>query len=134
MLGLFSFVQDAAQGDSGAPLYTLGTETESEITGRKLIGIHSGGEDRSACSAVKKDNKVFYPKWWVRVAQFAKWIKCTQKNAFEGKDQRKVERKCDDWNFQGFPPKCNHTKLLYNFNDALDNNHLPYFNGQPFCT
>ena len=58
---------------------------------------------------------------------FAKWIKCTQKYAAEGKASKiQVERLCDDPDFYGFTPKCNHTLLHYN-------GVFPYYRGFPFC-
>jgi hypothetical protein len=43
-----------------------------------------------------------------QVASFAKWIKCTQKNAVGGElSQKGVEQACDDRkNDEPFPPKC----------------------------
>ena len=63
----------------------------------------------------------------LQIAQFSKWIKCTQKYATEGKKSTKrVAQACDDPNFNGFTPKCNHTALHYQ-------SVLPYWNGQPYC-
>ena len=62
-----------------------------------------------------------------QIAQFSKWIKCTQKHATEGKKSTKnVERACDDKDFKGFIPKCNHTELHFN-------GILPYWNKKPYC-
>ena len=63
-----NFVQDAAPGDSGAPLYTLGNNSRpGEISGRYLIGIHSGGKDEFVAIRLQRGN-VFFPKWWIRVS------------------------------------------------------------------
>ena len=60
------FLQDAAPGDSGAPLYTLGDSSASgEISNRYLLGIHSGGNGFSAVRLQR--GNVFFPKWWIRV-------------------------------------------------------------------
>ena len=162
-----NFIQDAAPGDSGAPLYTLGNNSRpGEISDRYLIGIHSGGKDGFVAARLQRGN-VFFPKWWIRVslqrsyflsifyfwndqftfvsrkinqlthfwlnfqiAQFSKWIKCTQKHATEGKMSTKnVERECDNSDInKGFPfiPKCNHTELHFN-------GILPYWNKKPYC-
>jgi hypothetical protein len=66
---------------------------------------------------------------WLKfqIAQFSNWIKCTQKHATEGKKSTKnVERECDDNDFKGFKPKCNHTELHFN-------GILPYWNKRPYC-
>ena len=61
-----NFLRDAAPGDSGAPLYTLGDNSASgEISNQYLLGIHSGGTGFSAVR-LKRGN-VFFPKWWIRV-------------------------------------------------------------------
>jgi hypothetical protein len=63
-----NFIQDAAPGDSGAPLYTLGDSSRpGEISGRYLIGIHSGGKDEFVATRLQRGN-VFFPKWWIRVS------------------------------------------------------------------
>jgi hypothetical protein len=72
MFGIYSFynnfIQDAAPGDSGAPLYTLGDNaTSGEISGQYLIGIHSGGKDEFVATRLQRGN-VFFPKWWIRVS------------------------------------------------------------------
>ena len=43
-----------------------------------------------------------------QVASFAKWIKCTQKNAVTGKlSQKAVQQACDKPDIEKtFPPKC----------------------------
>ena len=73
-----------------------------------------------------------------QIAEFSKWIKCTQKYAIEGKKSTKsVERACDKteyyrryaddkFGFEGFLPKCNHTELHF---EGV----LPYRNGIPYC-
>jgi len=127
---------DAAPGDSGAPLYTLGDNSASgEISNQYLLGIHSGGTGSSAVR-LKRGN-VFFPKWWIRIAQFSNWIKCTQKYATEGKKSTKrVAQACDDPNFNGFTPKCNHTALHIEECESLGGeceSVLPYWNGQPYC-
>ena len=51
-----------------------------------------------------------------QVASFAKWIKCTQKHAVEGKlSQKNVERACDDGKSdEPFPPKCDQKIFFFN--------------------
>ena len=73
-----------------------------------------------------------------QIAEFSKWIKCTQKYAIEGKKSTKsVERACDKskyyrkyaddkFGFEGFLPKCNHTELHF---EGV----LPYRQGIPYC-
>jgi len=104
---------DAAAGDSGAPLYSIGTfnNETGEKTGETLIGIHSGGRGQSAFGQVLRlaeSGKTFLAKWYARVASFAKWIKCTQKNAVGGKlSQKGVQQACDKADIEKtFPPKC----------------------------
>ena len=69
MQGPNNFIlQDAAPGDSGAPLYTVGEESTDggEVSGRILIGIHAGGDSDFVANSLKK-GKLFFPKWWIRV-------------------------------------------------------------------
>ena len=76
----------------------------------------------------KKINQLTYLWRNFQIAQFSKWIKCTQKHATEGKMSTKnVERECDN-NERGAPfkPKCNHTELHFN-------RILPYWNKKPYC-
>ena len=86
-----------------------------------------------------------------QIAEFSKWIKCTQKHAIEGKKSTtSVKRACDKskyyknyavelknkvdftprWQdineFNGFLPKCNHTELHF---EGI----LPYWNSRPYC-
>ena len=66
-----------------------------------------------------------------QIATFSKWIKCTQKHATDGKKSaKKVEQECDDFNFNGFTPKCNHTALHFQ-QDGI--RVPPYYNSQPYC-
>ena len=61
-------LQDAAPGDSGAPLYTLGdNSTSGEISDRYLLGIHSGGAGFAAI--LLQRGNVFFPSWWVKVSE-----------------------------------------------------------------
>ena len=63
---IFTLIQDAAAGDSGAPLFTIGkVSQDGEKTGETLIGIHSGGDNPFGANALKK--QVFLPKWYARV-------------------------------------------------------------------
>ena len=63
-----NFIQDAAPGDSGAPLYTLGdNSTSGEISDRYLLGIHSGGAGFAAI--LLQRGNVFFPSWWVKVSK-----------------------------------------------------------------
>merc|ERR1712156_351452 len=97
---------DPCEGDSGAPLFTVGSI--DEITGEQknltLVGIHSGGSP--GCIAWSKGrNREFTPKWWIKTPSFAEWIKCTQKYAAEGmKSQKSVETSCHDERVS-HPPK-----------------------------
>ena len=72
-----------------------------------------------------------------QIAKFSKWIKCTQKHATEGKKSTKrVEQECDDRNFNGFTPKCNHTALHFREVIVPKGDPIrvpPYYNGQPYC-
>ena len=73
-----------------------------------------------------------------QIAEFSKWIKCTQKYAIEGKKSTKrVEQACDkaeyyrkdavdNFGFGGFLPKCNHTELHF---EGV----LPYRKRIPYC-
>ena len=72
---MFYIIQDAAAGDSGAPLYSIGTlnNETGERTGETLIGIHSGGLGQSAFGQVLRlanNGKTFLAKWYARVSYF----------------------------------------------------------------
>ena len=72
----FYIIQDAAAGDSGAPLYSIGTfnNVTGEKTGETLIGIHSGGFGQSAFVVVlrlAKSGKTALAKWYARVSYFS---------------------------------------------------------------
>merc|ERR1712062_149624 len=107
---------DASPGDSGAPLFNNATVNEEtkEKTGETLLGIHSGGQTIFLAINVQREQQKpelgqkLFPKWWVRVAEFADWIKCLQKHARDGLYWRTVERKCGD-TVKYFLPKCNHS-------------------------
>merc|ERR1712156_746306 len=76
---------DPCEGDSGAPLFTVGSidENTGEQKNLTLVGIHAGGT-ADCIKTCGKSNREFLPKWWVRTSSFAEWIKCTQRYAAEG--------------------------------------------------
>ena len=62
-------IQDAAEGDSGAPLYTLGRMDPStkERTESKLVGLHTSGLPAFVFESLRKKG-IILPKWNIRVS------------------------------------------------------------------
>ena len=78
--------QGPCQGDSGGPLYiNTKVQTNGDITGQTLAGIHSGAQ---GCG--RKN----YTQWWQRVSSFLPWIKCIKKYAELNKFTQDVEKIC----------------------------------------
>ena len=87
--------------------------TSLETTNQYLIGIHAGGDENFVAAVLKKRGK-FLPKWNTRIASFAQWIKCTQKNALDlEKNEKDVERACSEFGLKVIPPQCGHEALFY---------------------
>ena len=62
-------IQDAAEGDSGAPLYTLGKmdPKTQERTESKLVGLHSSGLSVFVFKSLRRQG-IILPKWNIRVS------------------------------------------------------------------
>ena len=62
-------IQDAAEGDSGAPLYTLGRmdPKTQERTESKLVGLHTSGLPAFVFQSLRKKG-IILPKFNVRVS------------------------------------------------------------------
>jgi len=107
-------LNDAAEGDSGAPLYTLGRMDPStkERTESKLVGLHTSGLPAFVFKSLRKKG-IILPKWNIRVARFSKWIKCVQENAWKGlKDTTKIKQACNNAERYSLP-RCDHTQLFF---------------------
>merc|ERR1719336_1910237 len=82
---------------------------QSDMT---LVGIHHG-----AIGCGRRQEKIQWPSWWVRVSNYVEWIDCTLEYASEGlKTHFVVQAFCNQR--LGYPtqkpilPNCDHVELF----------------------